>query len=371
LTRASYLAVGALVAACTGDDVSRIAPLDASAVDSSMTGTDASNGDAGILVRVNRTDLVVDEGNGGAARVDPNLVNPWGLAISPSGSVWTVDNGRGLVTPYGPSGASSGTTIAISGPGGAGQGTPSGEVLNSTSGAFEGDTLIVATEDGTIAGWQSGATATLRVDESANGAVFKGADILESPTGRTLVVANFNAGTLEVFDSTYAPVALSPEAFADPGLTAGFAPFNVLVSGSNVFVAYAKQDAMKHDGEAGPGNGLIDVFDETGVFLRRLVTAGDLNSPWGLALAPADYSLLAGSLLVGNFGNGTILAFDPATGAPRGQLVDASGALFSLEGLWGLHFGQDQAMEAHTQLFFTAGPGDEAHGVFGRLDLAL
>jgi uncharacterized protein (TIGR03118 family) len=365
--------VGALVTACTGDDVSTAGALDAATSDASIAGPDASSGGAGALLRVTRTDLVVDESDGGdaGALVDPSLVDPWGFAFTPAGVVWVADNGPGVLTPYSAVGAPSGTAISIPGPGGAGQGAPSGEIFNATPGDFDGDTLVLSTEDGTIAGWQSGTTAVLRVDESANDAVFKGVDVLDSPAGRVLVVANFHAGTVEVFDASYAPVTLPGGAFVDLGVTAGFAPFNVLVSGASVFIAYAKQDAMQHDDAAGPGNGLIDVFDASGKFLRRLVTGGELNSPWGLALAPADYSSLAGALLVGNFGDGTVLAFDPATGQLRGRFVDASGAPFSIDGLWGFRFGQDQPMESHTQLFFTAGPGDESRGVFGRISLAL
>jgi uncharacterized protein (TIGR03118 family) len=361
--------VAAFLAACTGDDVSRSEPLDASTGDTSVMATN----DAGVLLRVTHTSLVVDASNAGNAAplVDPNLVNPWGFAFTPAGVAWVADNGPGVVTQYGAGGASSGPPISIPGPGGNGQGAPSGEVFNATPGDFKGDALILATEDGTVAGWQSGAGAMLRVDESANGAVFKGLDVLDSPAGRVLVVANFFAGTIELFDASYASVTLPGGAFVDVGMTPGFAPHNVMVSGASVYVAYAKQDSMKHDDAAGPGNGLVDVFDATGAFLRRLVTGGALNSPWALALAPADYSFLGGALLVGNFGNGAIDAFDPASGAPRGQLVVASGAPLSIEGLWGLRFGQDQPMESHTQLFFTAGPGGESHGVFGRIDLAL
>jgi uncharacterized protein (TIGR03118 family) len=364
------LAALAVAAACTGDDVSPAGPPDGSSADTSMVEPDSFSVDAGALLRVTRTDLVVDQGDAGVL-VDPQLIDPWGFAFTPAGIAWIGDNGPGLITQYSAAGVPSGPPISIPGAGGVGQGAPSGEVFNATPADFEGDQFVLSTEDGTIAGWQSGSAAVLRVDESTANAVFKGLDVIDSPTGRVLCVANFHAGTVELFDTTYSPVALPAGAFVDPGVTPGFAPHNVLISGASVFIAYAKQDSMKHDDQAGPGNGLIDVFDETGVFLRRLVTGGPLNSPWGLALAPADYSSLAGALVVGNFGDGTVVAFDPATGAFRGRFADNAGGPFSIEGLWALRFGQDQPSESHTQLFFTAGPGGESHGVFGRIDLSL
>ena len=184
-----------------------------------------------------------------------------------------------------------------------------------------------------------------------------------------IVAANFSNGTVDVFDASYHAITL-PGGFVDPSPIAGFAPFNVLVAGNSVYVAYAKQDSAMHDDASGPGNGAVDIFDANGTFVRRLITGGALDSPWGLAIAPADYPVIGGDLLVGNFGDGRINAVDTTSGVLRAQLEDEQGSPLGIPGLWALRFGDDQAGESHEQIFFSAGPEGELGGVLGRLDVA-
>ena len=246
-------------------------------------------------------------------------------------------------------------------------------MFNATPTDFQGAHFIFATEDGTIAAWTGGTAASLKVDNSGSGAVYKGLAIGNNGSGNHLYAANFNSGTVDVFDASFAPVTVSG-GFTDPNLPSGFAPFNIQNINGNLVVTFAKQDAAKHDDVAGPGNGFVDVFDANGVLLRRLVSNGPLDSPWGLALAPAGFGIFSGDLLVGNFGDGTINAFNPITGALLGHLTDLSGSPITIEGLWALLFGNGGNGGTADELFFTAGiPGTgavEDHGLFGDLTAA-
>jgi uncharacterized protein (TIGR03118 family) len=313
---------------------------------------------------ITQTNVFADTSSGGAANVDPNLVNPWGLAFGPSGVGWVSDNGTGVLTLYTPGkNAPESLVVTVPPPAGAqGPATPSGQVFNATSG-FMGDAFIVSTEDGTIAGWQSGTNAALRVDQSATGAVYKGLAIVPT-SSPILVAANFNAGKIDVFDTSYHAVAYAPSsAWTDPSIPAGFAPFNVAVIGNSVIVAYAMQDSAKHDDAAGAGNGAISIFDQNGALTKSLVaTGGALSSPWALVQSNNGFAgLPAGSLLVGNFGDGTVHAFDMNSGAMLSTLTNATGAALSIDGLWALQFGPDG------HLYFTAGPNSEANGLYGYL----
>src|SRR5205814_4541728 len=200
----------------------------------------------------------------------------------------------------------------IPGPGGEGQGSPTGMVANGTDG-FNGDLFLFATEDGTIAGWQPGSTdATIEVDNSESGAVYKGLALATTPDGSFIYATNFNAGTVDVFDSQFQPASL-PGTFVDPHAPDGFAPFNIALIGHRLFVTYAMQDEDKHDDVKGPGHGFLDIFATDGRFIRRLASGTAvggrlraLNSPWGLSLPPRGFGLEPDSLLVGNFGSGQI-----------------------------------------------------------------
>jgi uncharacterized protein (TIGR03118 family) len=335
--------------------------------------------------RYERVNLVSDI-DGVALRKDPNLVNPWGVAFSPTSPFWISDNGTGVSTLYNGDGQPQPSTtplvVTIPPPRGSSsdtKATPTGQVFNSSSGfmimdkdnAGNGNSsgpsrFIFATEDGTISGWNPNVNPTkaiLTVDNSSSKAVYKGLAI--SSNDSRLYAANFSAGTIEMFDSNFAPTPTNRNSFTDPNIPSGFAPFNIRDINGKLYVTYAKQDEDKHDDVAGQGNGFVDVFDEDGKFLYQLASHGTLNSPWGLALAPQNFGQFSGALLVGNFGDGRINAFDPNSGKFLGQLYDQIGQPLAINGLWALVFGNGQQAGAINSLFFTAGIGDEGHGLFG------
>lgn len=328
--------------------------------------------------QLTRTLLVIDQlPDGGSVdagadgpkspSVDPNLVNPWGLAFNTSGPIWTANAGTGLSTAYSSQGAILAAVVTI--PTAAGETAPSaptGIAFNPAT-AFMSDRFIFVTEGGVIAGWQTGATAVTRVDNATAMASYKGLAIATRNNVPRLYATDFHNGKVDVYDQAYVKLTTTG-GFADPNLPAGYAPFGIFANGAVVFVSYAKQDAAKKDDVKGVGNGYVNVFDFDGVLTRRLVSGGGLNSPWGLAIAPGDFGTLSHTLLVGNFGDGKINAYDATTGAYVGAAVDTQGAPLVIEGLWALVFGNDTTGAAHNQLFFTAGPDDEDHGIFGRLD---
>jgi uncharacterized protein (TIGR03118 family) len=227
--------------------------------------------------------------------------------------------------------------------------------------------FIFDTEDGTISGWNptfpDKSHAILAVDRSnvGKGAVYKGLAIGSNSSGTFIFATNFRFGTIEMFDSNFKLV----RSFADQRLPQSFAPFGIQNIGGNLYVTFAKRNGAKHDDVAGPGNGFVDVFDTSGNLIRRLIARGSLNSPWGLALAPANFGQFSNDLLVGNFGDGHINAFDPDTGAFLGQLRDQNGNSITIDGLWSLQFGNDAVAGPSNELFFTAGIDGEAHGLFG------
>jgi uncharacterized protein (TIGR03118 family) len=265
--------------------------------------------------------------------------------------------------------------VAIPGPAGSKlPGAPTGAVFNPTTdfavAPGQPAKYIYATEDGTIAAWNTGNAAVLKVDLSALGTVYKGLALASSGGKNYLYATNFNAGRVEVFDANFAPVALSGS-FSDPNLPTNFAPFNIQNVGGKLYVTYAKPDAAKHDDVSGPGNGYVNIFDTSGKLLQRFVSKGPLNSPWGVVMAPGGFGGFGGALLVGNFGDGLINAFNPATGAWLGALRDGSGKALSIDGLWSLTFGNgSKGGDSHT-LYFTAGITGggkvEDHGLFGSI----
>jgi uncharacterized protein (TIGR03118 family) len=307
-----------------------------------------------------------------AAVTDANLVNPWGMSASATSPIWVSDNGTGLSTLYNGAGAAQALVVTIPPPaGGTPPSTPTGQVFNTTTGFTVSPgtpaRFVFATEDGTISAWASGSSsAVLKVDNSAAGAVYKGLALGNNGTGDFLYAANFSAGTIDIFNSNFAAASLAGT-FTDPSLPTGFAPFNIQNIGGNLYVTYAKQDSAKKDDVAGPGNGLLDVFDTSGNFIKRLITQGALNSPWGLASAPAGFGDFGGDLLVGNFGDGLINAFDPLSGILQGTLADIDAKPIAIDGLWGLQFGNGGNGGRPNALFFTAGINDEQDGLFGTL----
>jgi uncharacterized protein (TIGR03118 family) len=230
--------------------------------------------------------------------------------------------------------------------------------------------FIFATEDGTISGWASGTSAVLKVDNSASEAIYKGLAIGNNGVANFLYAANFHEGTIDVFDATYASATLAGS-FSDPTIPTGYAPFNIQNIGDILYVTYALQDADAEDDVPGLGHGFINKFDLNGNLIARFISRGSLNSPWGLAVAPATFGAFANALLVGNFGDGRINAFDPATGILLGQLADDSGHAISIEGLWGLKFGNGGNGGNLNALYFAAGiagPDElEDHGLFGSI----
>jgi uncharacterized protein (TIGR03118 family) len=334
-------------------------------------GTGAPDGNA-----YEQTNLVSDIP--GAARLaDPHLINPWGLAFGPTTPAWVADNGADVATLYrGGFDRNPPQTVplVVSIPGGA----PTGQVFNGGDGFVVGDgptagpaRFIFDSEAGTITAWSptlspNTAAVTVVPAEKTNGAIFKGLTIATGKRGTMLYAADFHNAKIDVYDTKFAAVSLRPGAFTDPNLPAGFAPFNVQEINGRVYVAYAMQDADAEDEVAGPGLGYVDVYTPNGKLVTRLISGGDLNAPWGLALAPKGFGAFAGSLLVGNFGDGKIHAYDPQTGEARGALQYEDGSEVAINGLWALRFGNGVIGDPET-LLFTAGIDDEAHGLFGSL----
>jgi uncharacterized protein (TIGR03118 family) len=300
---------------------------------------------------------------GVAPVTDPNLVNAWGIAATSGSPQWIGDNGTGTAVLYSGAGVKQGLTVTIPG-----DGTVTGVASAGVAGSFNGDAFLFDSEDGTFSGWRSAlgtAAETLKTGSTAN--VYKG--LTDSNIGGTeyAYLANFRTGAVDVINGTGAPSNLAGN-FVDPNLPAGYAPFDVRNLGGEIYVTYAVQNAAKHDDQAGAGNGIVNVFDLNGNFERRLVSNGGvLNSPWGLALAPSGFGNFGGDLLVGNFGDGLIHAFNPTTGALVGGLTDTNGNPITIDGLWSLTFGNGGSGGPTGTLFFTAGPDGESHGVFGEL----
>jgi len=305
----------------------------------------------------------------GAANSDANLINGWGISFSPDPATatmfWVSAADSGVSTVYAPDGTPASLVVTIPAATAGETGSPTGQVFNTTTG-FTADKFIFATEDGLIAGWKTGTAAAVQADHSADGASYKGLALIEG-ADPMLAAANFHAGTVDVFDSTYTDVATPM--FVDPNPVAGYAPFNVAVLGGKVYVAYAKQDADKADEVAGAGLGYVNSFNLDGSFAAHLIIRGGvLNAPWGMAMAPAGFTPAPGELIIGNFGDGMIHGFDASTGELMAEFTDAAGKPLVIDGLWGLTFGTKKASaDLSKQLFFAAGPAEESRGLFGVL----
>ncbi len=320
--------------------------------------------------RYTQQNLVSDQ-PGHAATVDPNLVNAWGMSRGPNTPIWVSDNGTDVSTLY--RGAVDGLPVStvplvVKVPGGA----PTGQVFNDTTGFVVPGTgkpaaFIFAGEDGDLSAWNqqlSPNTQAVAVGHT-DGAVYKGLALVHSPFGPLLLAANFHDNRVDVFDAAFQrlPVDLL---FADPAIPKGYAPFNVAEIGQRVFVTYAKQDPARHDDVAGSGHGFVDTFTQYGIRLTRFASRGDLNSPWGITLAPPAFGQFSGDLLVGNFGDGRVNAFDPETGRMTGTLRGSNDRPLSIDGLWGLLVG-DPVAGGPNAVWFSAGPAGETHGLLGIL----
>ena len=334
---------------------------------------------------------MVSDQPGVAPLTDPDLVNAWGLSASPGtdaapGSpLWVSDNGTDKTTLY--RGATATTVTKVDPPiVDVTSGAPTGQVFNTDSTGFVvhdaaghsgAAAFIFASENGGIDGWNPAVGVTtppgppsevteVGVNNGAN-AVYKGLAIAQASDGKTyLYAANFRSGRVEAYNDSFTPVELPGGLFVDPRIPAGFAPFNVQELAGQLYVSYAKQDSRLKDDVAGQGNGFVDVFTNDGALVKRLVTRGQLNSPWGLALAPASFGRFGGALLVGNFGDGRINAYNPKTGTHLGQLRGTDGKPIDIDGLWALMFGNGNAAKTG-ELVFSAGPDEESHGLLGKI----
>ena len=313
---------------------------------------------------------LVSDLSGVASFTDPDLVNPWGISYSPTGPFWVSDNGTSLSTLYNGQGQPQPLVVTIPPPTGGMVALPTGTVYNSTANAFivsangkSGTSLFLFdTLSGTISGWSpsvDGTHAILAVDNSKAGAVYTGLAIGQNKTGPLLYAANFSAGTIDAFNAQFAPAKLHGS-FHDPNIPQGYAPFNIQSVGSQLYVMYARQDRV-----GGLGHGFVDIFDTNGNFIKRLITHSQLNLPWGVVVAPATFGQFSNDVLVGNFGNGRINAFDPTTGAFLGSLLDQNGKPIAINRLWALIFGNGGLGGQKNQLFFSAGIRNEQHGLFG------
>jgi uncharacterized protein (TIGR03118 family) len=335
---------------------------------------------------------------------DPVLQNAWGVAFSPAGSpFWVNDNGTGCSTLYRGDGTKV-TTLQVSiplpgnvvpvaschavdpnNPPNPAPAAPTGIVWNPSAAFLVPGTkppvpavFIFATEDGTVSAWAGGLNpadnAVIAVDNSSspaagNGAVYKGLVFGLSAKGGFLYATNFRAGTIDVFGPTGSDGLFTPATtdggFADPNIPAGYAPFGIANIDGDLFVTYGQQNAAKHDDVAGPGHGFVDVFDTDGHLLRRFASRGPLDSPWAITRASFAFGRFSGRILIGNFGNGRINAFDD-NGRFIDELDDAHGKPLVIDGLWTLTLGGGRGSSSDT-LYFTAGPNGESDGLFGNI----
>jgi len=314
---------------------------------------------------------LVSDLSGLADHTDANLVNPWGISFSAASPFWIADNGKGLSTLYNSTGTPQALIVTVPVPTGeTPPSAPTGTVFNgSTDFKVNGVAakFIFDTEDGTVSGWASGSAAILEIDNSASNAVYKGLAIGTNNGTNYLYATDFHNNQVLMIDGNWNTV----KTFTDASLPAGYAPFGIQNIGGKLYVTFALQDSAKHDDVGGPGNGYVDVFDLNGNLLQQLIAGGALNSPWGLALAPAGFGAYGGDLLAGNFGDGFINAYNAATGAWAGPVFVDTGDAFSQPGLWGIAFGNGGSGGSKGTLYFTAGIAGpdsvEDHGLFGSL----
>jgi uncharacterized protein (TIGR03118 family) len=323
-----------------------------------------------------QTNLVSDLA--GAQIQDTNLVNAWGVSFGANTPFWISDNGTGLSTLYQVTNDSSGSPIVtaqslvVAIPPGAGQGNPTGTVFNNLGG-FHGDIFLFVSEDGTISGWHGGPNAETLIPGDTNN-VYKGMVLTTNSDGGPIILAsNFRQGTVDVYDTNLTLAAR----FSDTNATAaGFAPFGMQMINGTIFVTFAKQDDVKHDDVPGKGNGLIDTLDPVAGTFTRFATGtaikhgnvSAMDSPWGLTVAPDSFGIHAGQLLVGNFGDGTIMSFDMNKQKFKGFLNATKGGRIKIDGLWALTVGNGTRAGVTNTVYFTAGPDGESHGLMGALN---
>jgi len=304
-----------------------------------------------------------------AANTDPNLKNPWGVSFSPTSPFWISDQGTNVSTLYTGTGAPQALVVTTPPTSGAPLG-PTGQVFNSSGGGFalpagSASLFIFATLSGTIDAWNAGTVAT--VVATTPNSVYTGLAMGSNSSGSFLYAANFAGGRIDVFNSTFAPTTLAG-AFVDPSLPAGYVPYNIENVDGSLYIAYSQVNPATQQAAKGAGLGVVSVFDTDGNFIRRLVSnGGQLNAPWGVTVAPASFGDFSSKVLVGNFGDGTINAFDPSSGAFLGTLQDANGSPIANNSLWALKVRTGGAGVDPNALYFTAGINDEVNGLFGSI----
>lgn len=321
---------------------------------------------------------LVSDGSVTADHVDPNLKNPWGIAFNPDGPVWVANNVTQTSTLYdgtGTAAPSAAAPLVVNiPPGSRGPANPTGIVFNGSSDFAMGplalpSNFIFDGQGGTLAAWNPASlnNAVTVYDDGAGGAEYTGLALANNGSANFLYAADFHNGKIDVFDNSFAKLPATG-AFSDPTLPTGYSPFNIQAIGNRLFVAYALRGA---DGDEVPGAGLgfVSEFDADGQFLRRVIAQGALNAPWGLTQAPADFGSFSDALLVGNFGDGLINAYDADSGAFLGSLRQADGTPIQVPGLWGIAFGTGNNSQPTNALFFAAGVNDEAGGVYGRIEV--
>ena len=319
-----------------------------------------------------RTDLTAD--TAGLPNMDPNLVNAWGMSRGTGSPWWISDNGTGLTTLYDATGLAQSLIVTVASPNG-GTSAPTGTVFNAFNGAFEvaagqRSIFLFATEDGTISGWNPNVnlgSTIIEIDNSKSGASYKGLAIGMTSGGARIYATNFAAGTVEVYDSKFRRINRN-SGFTDEKLPVNYAPFGIQNVGGNIVVTYAKRLPGQEDEQHGPGLGYVNVYDLTGKLLLRLQHNSTMNAPWGIAQAPGDFGAFSHRLIVANFGDGFLHAYNAVSGKHEGQLLDANGAPIWIDGLWAISFGGNSTSNGMlNELYFTAGPNDESNGLLGKL----
>jgi uncharacterized protein (TIGR03118 family) len=364
--------LGAALASCGGGSGSSGGP-------SSSSGSGMPSTPPTVTAAFTATNVVADSGTG-AAHVDPKLINAWGLAFNPTGFVWVANQGSSTSTLYDGKGVPQSLVVAIP-PGAGGNAGSTGIVYNGTqdfkvskNGVSGVAAFIFVGTGGTVSGWSPAVdrtNAVTMVDTAANGAgpaAYTGLTLSNYAGVNYLYAADFRNGRVDVYDPSWQKVTLPGGSFNDPNLPSGYAPFGIQAIGDRVYVTYAQHAPSGPRENLGPGLGLVDVFSANGALVRRFASNGALNAPWGVALAPAGFTGFANMLLIGNFGDGKINAFDPASGAMVGTLGKADKTPIVIDGLWGIGFGNGLNDQPANTLFYAAGPGDGAHGLYGRID---
>jgi len=324
-----------------------------------------------------QTNLVSDQ-PGIALILDPNLVNPWGISMSATSPFWVANNVTGTSTLY--SGDVNGSPftknpLVVTIPGGAPTGTVNNPFTTDFvvhSGAASGRAVFLfASQVGIVSGWNPnvpGPGSTQAQVGGTNDAVYTGLAIGSTGTANYLYAADFEHGKIDVYDRTFQIVTLAGS-FSDPNIPNSYSPFNIQNISGKLYVTYAQQSHKEPDEETDHGSGFVDVFDTSGNLVQRLIEGNHLSAPWGLALAPVNFGAFSNALIVGNFGDGQLHAYDAQTGKYLGEMKDESGKPIAIDGLWGITFGNGVNGGDRNALYFAAGPDDETHGLFGSLRL--